>query len=60
MTPLVLRSSTKNCLCHAETVHLLSSIYASTGENFGITKTLDPYSNKVLEYFRVKAIAFPW
>ncbi|GAA6232699.1 protein sel-1 homolog 3-like [Lates japonicus] len=50
----------KQCPLEQETVHLLSSIYASTGENFGITKTLDPYSNKVLEYFRVKAIAFPW
>uniref|UniRef100_A0A3Q2GAP8 Protein sel-1 homolog 3-like n=1 Tax=Cyprinodon variegatus TaxID=28743 RepID=A0A3Q2GAP8_CYPVA len=41
------------------TIHLLSTIYASTGEIFGITKTLDPYSNELLEHHRIKAIAFP-
>uniref|UniRef100_A0A3P9BRL3 Protein sel-1 homolog 3 n=1 Tax=Maylandia zebra TaxID=106582 RepID=A0A3P9BRL3_9CICH len=41
------------------TLHLLSSIYASTGESFGITKTLNPHRNEVLEYLRVKAISFP-
>lgn len=48
------------CSFHLETVHFLSSIYASTGESFGITKTLNPYTSEVLEYLRVKAIAFPW
>ncbi|XP_023130521.2 protein sel-1 homolog 3 isoform X2 [Amphiprion ocellaris] len=50
----------KQCLLEPETVHLLSSIYASTGENFGITKSLDPYRSEVLEYLRVKANTFPW
>ncbi|KAE8295068.1 Protein sel-1-like protein 3 Suppressor of lin-12-like protein 3 [Larimichthys crocea] len=52
--------SKKQCPLERETVHLLSSLYASTGEIFGITKTLDPYSSEVLEYLRVKAISFPW
>ncbi|KAG8001874.1 Protein sel-1-like protein 3 [Nibea albiflora] len=52
--------SKKQCPLEQETVHLLSSLYASTGEIFGITKTLDPYSSEVLEYLRVKAISFPW
>ncbi|KAF7645050.1 hypothetical protein LDENG_00211090, partial [Lucifuga dentata] len=51
--------SGKRCLLEKETVHLLSSIYASTGENFGITKTLQPHGNEALEYLRVKAISFP-
>uniref|UniRef100_I3KJJ3 Protein sel-1 homolog 3 n=1 Tax=Oreochromis niloticus TaxID=8128 RepID=I3KJJ3_ORENI len=50
----------KQCALEQETLHLLSSIYASTGEIFGITKTLNPYRNEVLEYLRVKAISFPW
>ncbi|TKS80770.1 Protein sel-1 -like protein 3 [Collichthys lucidus] len=52
--------SKKQCPLERETVHLLSSLYASTGEIFGITKTLDPHSSEVLEYLRVKAISFPW
>ncbi|XP_070685648.1 protein sel-1 homolog 3 [Pempheris klunzingeri] len=52
--------SKKRCPLEQEMVHLLSSIYASTGESFGITKTLAPYSNRFLEYQRVKAISFPW
>ncbi|XP_029373460.1 protein sel-1 homolog 3 isoform X2 [Echeneis naucrates] len=51
---------TKECPLEQETVHLLSSIYASNGENFGITKTLNPYSSDVLEYLRIKAVSFPW
>ncbi|XP_043976245.1 protein sel-1 homolog 3 isoform X2 [Gambusia affinis] len=43
-----------------ETIHLLSALYASTGESFGITKSLDPYRNELLEHFRVKAVPFPW
>ncbi|XP_067363252.1 protein sel-1 homolog 3 [Channa argus] len=50
----------KQCPVEHETVHLLSSIYASTGESFGITKALEPYSSDVLESMRVKAISFPW
>ncbi|XP_035536148.1 protein sel-1 homolog 3 [Morone saxatilis] len=52
--------SKKQCPLEQETVLLLSSIYASTGEGFGITKTLDPYSSELLEYLRLKAISFPW
>ncbi|KAF0030046.1 hypothetical protein F2P81_016777 [Scophthalmus maximus] len=54
------RFSKKQCPFEKETVRLLSSIYASTGENFGITKTLDPYGSEVLEYLRVEAISFSW
>ncbi|XP_062241389.1 protein sel-1 homolog 3 [Platichthys flesus] len=50
----------KQCPIEEETVTLLSSIFASTGENFGITKTLEPYGSEVLEHFRVKAVSFPW
>uniref|UniRef100_A0A3B4UAN2 Si:dkey-24p1.6 n=1 Tax=Seriola dumerili TaxID=41447 RepID=A0A3B4UAN2_SERDU len=58
--PFFSRPVKQHQLCLSwETVHLLSSIYASTGENFGITKTLDPYSSEVLEYLRIKAISFP-
>ncbi|XP_034557622.1 protein sel-1 homolog 3 [Notolabrus celidotus] len=50
----------KQCPLEQETVQLLSSIFASTGENFGITKKLDPFSNKALEFLRFKAISSPW
>ncbi|KAM4742331.1 protein sel-1 homolog 3 isoform 2-T2 [Anableps anableps] len=50
----------KQCPLEQETIHLLSGIYASTGEHFGITKTLDPYRNELLEHFRLEAISFPW
>lgn len=60
MLQLTQRFSKKQCPLEQETVHLLSSVYASTGESFGITKTLDPYSSGFLEYLRVKAISFPW
>ncbi|KAM6988401.1 protein sel-1 homolog 3 [Tautogolabrus adspersus] len=49
----------KQCHFEQETARLLSSVFASTGENFGITKTLDPYSNDVLEYLRTEAISSP-
>ncbi|XP_071781443.2 protein sel-1 homolog 3 [Centroberyx gerrardi] len=54
------RSSKTQCPLEKETVYLLSSIYASTGENFGITKTLNAHSSEVLEVLRLKAISFPW
>ncbi|XP_044057682.1 protein sel-1 homolog 3 isoform X1 [Siniperca chuatsi] len=59
MLQLTQRFSKKQCPLEQETVHLLSSVYASTGESFGITKTLDPYSNEFLEFLRVQAISFP-
>uniref|UniRef100_A0A8C7TG90 Si:dkey-24p1.6 n=1 Tax=Oncorhynchus mykiss TaxID=8022 RepID=A0A8C7TG90_ONCMY len=63
---LTRRTTTSQCpveqgnYCRVKTVHLLSSMYASTGENFGITKTLNAYSNEVLEYLRLQDIYFPW
>uniref|UniRef100_A0A8P4K9E1 Si:dkey-24p1.6 n=1 Tax=Dicentrarchus labrax TaxID=13489 RepID=A0A8P4K9E1_DICLA len=60
MLQLTQQFSKKQCPLEQETVLLLSSIYASTGEGFGITKTLDPYSSELLEYLRLKAISFPW
>lgn len=54
-------NNNKNSLkSHLETVHLLSSIYASTGESFGITVTLEPYTSHYLEHMRVNAVSFPW
>ncbi|TWW76970.1 protein sel-1 homolog 3 [Takifugu flavidus] len=50
----------KLCPVERETVHLLSSIYASTGEGFGITKTLEAYTSPYLEHTRLKAVTFPW
>ncbi|XP_039985928.1 protein sel-1 homolog 3 [Xiphias gladius] len=57
LTPQFLK---EQCPVERETVHLLSSIYASTGERFGITKTLGPYSSEVLEHLRVEAVPFAW
>ncbi|KAJ0063446.1 hypothetical protein NL108_002757, partial [Boleophthalmus pectinirostris] len=42
------------------TVTLLSSVFAATGEHFGITKTLQPFNNELLEHLRLKAFSFPW
>uniref|UniRef100_A0A3B4A7M1 Uncharacterized protein n=1 Tax=Periophthalmus magnuspinnatus TaxID=409849 RepID=A0A3B4A7M1_9GOBI len=39
------------------TVTLLSSIFASTGEHFGITKTLQPFNNELLEHLRLCAFS---
>ncbi|XP_047449523.1 protein sel-1 homolog 3 [Mugil cephalus] len=60
MLQLTPRFLEKQCPLEEETAHLLSSIYASTGEEFGITKTLRPYRSEVLEYLRVKSTSFPW
>ncbi|XP_037835846.1 protein sel-1 homolog 3 isoform X2 [Kryptolebias marmoratus] len=60
MLQLTQQSLNRQCPFEQETVHLLSTIYASTGEIFGITKTLGPYRNKLLEFFRLKAVTFPW
>ncbi|KAJ7995275.1 hypothetical protein DPEC_G00242850 [Dallia pectoralis] len=54
------KTTVSQCPVEQETVPLLSSIYASTGENFGITKTVTPFGNKDLEYLRQKSIDFPW
>ncbi|XP_057694074.1 protein sel-1 homolog 3-like [Corythoichthys intestinalis] len=50
----------KQCPVEQETVPLLSSIFASTGENFGIIKNLEPYNSDVLEYLRGRSLTFPW
>nr|XP_057936867.1 protein sel-1 homolog 3 isoform X2 [Doryrhamphus excisus] len=50
----------EQCPLEEETVHFLSSIFASTGEMFGITKTLRPYGSNTLEHLRVGAFSFPW
>ncbi|XP_026790526.3 protein sel-1 homolog 3 [Pangasianodon hypophthalmus] len=48
------------CPVENEVASLLSSLYGSTGENFGITRTLHPYTNRFLEGQRLKAITYPW
>ncbi|KAM9801187.1 protein sel-1 homolog 3 [Neosynchiropus ocellatus] len=48
------------CGLEEETVHFLSGVFASTGENFGVTKTLQPYTSAPLEYSRVASLSFPW
>ncbi|XP_074535817.1 protein sel-1 homolog 3 [Halichoeres trimaculatus] len=50
----------KQCPFEQETVQMLSSVFASTGENYGITKSLEPHKDTTLEYLRVKAISSPW
>ncbi|XP_061073993.1 protein sel-1 homolog 3 [Conger conger] len=54
------RDSIPRCPAEQEVVHFLSALYASTGETFGITRTLSHYGNKVLEHARVKAVFSPW
>ncbi|KAL0973423.1 hypothetical protein UPYG_G00203400 [Umbra pygmaea] len=54
------RATTSQCPVEQETVHLLSSMYASTGERFGITKTVTAYGNPAMEHLRLKSITFPW
>ncbi|XP_062873403.1 protein sel-1 homolog 3 [Trichomycterus rosablanca] len=48
------------CPVENEVTSLLSSLYGSTGEKFGIIKTLQPFTNRVLEGLRLKAITYPW
>ncbi|XP_029965139.1 protein sel-1 homolog 3 isoform X2 [Salarias fasciatus] len=50
----------KQCPVEQETVQLLSWIYASTGENFGVTRTLEPFGSEALEFLRAKDVASPW
>lgn len=50
----------KQCAVEQETVDFLSLIYASTGENFGVTRMLEPYRSEALEYLRAKAYGSPW
>ncbi|TRY72930.1 hypothetical protein DNTS_001126 [Danionella cerebrum] len=48
------------CNLEHEVVSLLSTIYASTGEHFGIVKTLHPFKNHILEDQRLKSIQYTW
>ncbi|XDV31896.1 hypothetical protein PO909_002826 [Leuciscus waleckii] len=48
------------CAEQNEVTSLLSTLYASTGERYGITKTLQPFRNEVLEGLRIKSIYYPW
>uniref|UniRef100_W5KXC4 Si:dkey-24p1.6 n=1 Tax=Astyanax mexicanus TaxID=7994 RepID=W5KXC4_ASTMX len=42
-----------------DTPSLLSSLYGSTGEHFGITKSLHPFRNEMLEGQRIRAVSYP-
>ncbi|XP_066533515.1 protein sel-1 homolog 3 [Hoplias malabaricus] len=48
------------CPKENEVFTLLSSLYGSTGEHFGITKNLQPYNSELLEGLRLKSISYPW
>lgn len=52
--------SKRECPAEEETQHLLSSVFASTGESFGITKTLEPFQSGFLETARLSAVPHPW
>lgn len=54
------RTSMTQCLVEQETAHFVPSMYASTGENFGITRVLHAFKSESLEYLRLKAVSFPW
>ncbi|NP_001410190.1 protein sel-1 homolog 3 precursor [Danio rerio] len=54
------RRDTPQCAQENEAASLLSTLYASTGERYGIIKTLQPFSNPVLEGQRLKSIHYPW
>ncbi|XP_066555754.1 protein sel-1 homolog 3 isoform X2 [Amia ocellicauda] len=54
------RDTIPQCPAEEEVSHLLSFVYASTGERFGIVRTLNHYGNKVLEHLRRRSISFPW
>ncbi|CAL8352722.1 unnamed protein product [Lota lota] len=57
---LARNSAHYQCAEEKETVNLLASIYASSGENFGLTKTLGVYSSEVLENSRLNSVSYPW
>uniref|UniRef100_A0A8C1MD79 Si:dkey-24p1.6 n=1 Tax=Cyprinus carpio TaxID=7962 RepID=A0A8C1MD79_CYPCA len=56
----VRRDDMPQCLEENEVASLLSTMYASTGERYGIIKTLQPFRNEVLEGLRIKSIYYPW
>ncbi|XP_060744418.1 protein sel-1 homolog 3 [Tachysurus vachellii] len=48
------------CPVENEVSSLLSSLYGSSGENFGITRTLHPFTSRLLEGQRLKSVTYPW
>ncbi|RXN06220.1 sel-1 -like protein [Labeo rohita] len=54
------RRDMPQCPEENEVASLLSTLYASTGERYGIIKTFQPFRNEVLEQYRVKSIYYPW
>ncbi|KAL1261120.1 hypothetical protein QQF64_008947 [Cirrhinus molitorella] len=56
----VSRHDMPKCAEENEVASLLSTLYASTGERYGIIKTLQPFRNEVLEGQRIKSIYYPW
>ncbi|XP_051536002.1 protein sel-1 homolog 3-like [Myxocyprinus asiaticus] len=56
----VRRDGMPQCAKENEVASLLSTLYASTGEHYGIIKTFQPFRNEVLERLRVKTIYYPW
>ncbi|KAM4796246.1 LOW QUALITY PROTEIN: protein sel-1 homolog 3-like [Rhinophrynus dorsalis] len=47
------------CPAETEVAHLLTFVFACTGEAFGVLKVLEPYRNRLLEEQRVRSIASP-
>ncbi|XP_067221496.1 protein sel-1 homolog 3 [Chanodichthys erythropterus] len=56
----VRRDGMQQCAEENEVTSFLSTLYASTGEHYGIIKTLEPFRNEVLEGLRIKSIYYPW
>ncbi|XP_039601619.1 protein sel-1 homolog 3 [Polypterus senegalus] len=48
------------CSVEEETSHFLSTVYASTGEKFGIVRTFHPFTHESLEEMRERSTAYPW
>ncbi|XP_041918997.1 protein sel-1 homolog 3 isoform X1 [Alosa sapidissima] len=55
-----LKDKIPQCPQEQEVAVFLSTLYASTGEKFGIVRTIQPFSDEVLESLRLKAIPYPW
>ncbi|KAJ3590927.1 hypothetical protein NHX12_008875 [Muraenolepis orangiensis] len=60
MMRLTWNYSRSHCAEEQETVSLLSSVYASSGEVYGVTKTLGVFSSEVLESSRLRSVSYPW
>ncbi|XP_062408605.1 protein sel-1 homolog 3 [Sardina pilchardus] len=55
-----LKDKIPQCPQEQEVAVFLSTLYASTGEKFGIVRTIQPFTNEALESLRLKAIPYPW